>query len=110
MNVLWQEDDTYRGTALGPESDVPEFVLVAVLDAGSAYPEVWKPAEGEFVPVVGRLEGQHEFATDTLLPTNEVLVLGGYDAPVRTRSWINILPFVILLLHLQIAENFLYFF
>lgn len=27
-NVLWHEDGTYRGTAIGPSSDVPSLILI----------------------------------------------------------------------------------
>jgi CubicO group peptidase (beta-lactamase class C family) len=31
-SLLWREDDTYRGTAIGPLSDVPGFTLVPVAE------------------------------------------------------------------------------
>ncbi|HEV2150381.1 MAG TPA: kelch repeat-containing protein [Longimicrobiaceae bacterium] len=77
------------GPALrSPRRKIRDAVVVlpsgAVLVAGgSARPELWDPAGREFVPLRGELEGLHEFATATLLPTGEVLVLGGYDDRIR---------------------------
>lgn len=55
-------------------------VLVA---GGSPRPEIWERVAAGFVPLHGELEGRHEFATATLLPTGEVLLLGGYDERIR---------------------------
>jgi hypothetical protein len=56
----------------------------AVLVAGGAVrPELFDPAGGAFVPAVGELSGPQMFATATLLPTGDVLVLGGYDERTR---------------------------
>lgn len=57
----------------------------AVLVAGGASQlEVFDPDEQTFVLVEGELSGPQMFATATLLPNGNVLVLGGYDD--RTRS------------------------
>lgn len=50
-SVLWREDGTYRGTAIGPPSDVPALVLVPTGEA--AYTGVergppWRSAEVRF--------------------------------------------------------------
>jgi hypothetical protein len=81
-------------TMHSPRHKIHDAVVVlssgAVLVAGgSVQPEVWIPGEQEFRPVQGQLEGQHEFATATILPSGEVLVLGGYGAPVQslTSAW-----------------------
>jgi Kelch motif/Galactose oxidase, central domain len=57
------------------------FVLVA---GGAVRLELFNPDEEIFLPVEGELSGPQMFATATLLPGGEVLVLGGYDD--RTRS------------------------
>lgn len=74
-----------------PRHKIPDAALVlpsggVLVGGGAAGPEVWHPAESEFLPIRGRLEGLHEFATATLLPTGEVLVLGGYHAQVRSSA------------------------
>ena len=51
-------------------------VLVA---GGAARPELFDPVDRVFAAVEGELSGPQMFATSTLLPTGEVLVLGGYD-------------------------------
>ncbi len=56
-------------------------VLVA---GGAARAELLDPADGVFVPVDGELSGPQMFATATLLPTGDVLVLGGYDDRIRS--------------------------
>ena len=86
-------DPSTGGFALGPMMHWPrrkirDAVVVlpsgAVLVAGgSARAEVWNPLESAFVPVPGELEGGHEFATATTLPSGEVLVLGGYSGRIR---------------------------
>jgi hypothetical protein len=59
----------------------------AVLVAGGAVRlELWDPPRGDFVAVEGQLEGLQEFATASILPTGEVLVLGGYDEQIRSSS------------------------
>jgi hypothetical protein len=56
-------------------------VLVA---GGAARPELLDPIDQVFTAVEGELSGPQMFATATLLPTGDVLVLGGYDD--RTQS------------------------
>jgi hypothetical protein len=52
----------------------------AVLVAGGATrPEFFDPVVETFVPADGELSGPQMFATATLVPSGEVLVLGGYD-------------------------------
>ena len=51
-------------------------VLVA---GGAAIPELFDPTRHIFVPAEGQLSGPQMFATATLLPSGEVLVVGGYD-------------------------------
>lgn len=60
----------------------------AIMVAGGAErPELFDPADQVFVPVDGQLSGPQMFATATLLPDNDVLVLGGYDhQTVASRS------------------------
>ncbi len=61
--VLWRADGTYRGTAIGPPSDLPSFVLVPT--GAGAYDAVgreppWRRTEFRFrgdCVVVGGLEG-----------------------------------------------------
>jgi hypothetical protein len=80
----------------GPRLRWPRYKLpdaVAVLPAGAALVaggavrlELWDPSNRDFVAVAGQLEGLREFATASLLPTGEVLVLGGYDEHIRPSS------------------------
>lgn len=56
------------------------IVLVA---GGAPRPEVHLATEGIFVPVQGELIGPRMFATATLLPTGEAVILGGYDGRIR---------------------------
>jgi len=60
----------------------------AILVAGGAERlELFDPADQVFVPVDGQLSGPQMFATATLLPDKEVLILGGYDhQTVASRS------------------------
>ena len=63
----------------------------AVLVAGGATtPELYDPIHQVFVPARGDLSGPQLFATATLLRTNDVLVLGGYDQQIRSSAsaWI----------------------
>jgi hypothetical protein len=45
-------------------------------------PEIWDPNGGGFVVLPGSLAGT-AFATSTLLPSGDVLILGGYDNKIR---------------------------
>jgi hypothetical protein len=58
-------------------------VLVA---GGAVHPEVFDPARKTFVPVAGELGGPQMFATATLLPDGDILVLGGYDDRTQSSS------------------------
>lgn len=76
-------------TMHSPRHKIHDAVVVlpsgAVLVAGgSPHPEVWEPTEARFLQVRGRLEERHEFATATLLPTGQVLLVGGYDASIQS--------------------------
>jgi hypothetical protein len=67
----------------------------AVLVAGGATQlELYDPGSQAFVPVQGELSGPREFATASLLPSGEVLVLGGYDEQIRTSAsaWLVRVP------------------
>lgn len=57
-----------------------------VVAGGAARPEIFDPVSRVFVPVEGELSGPQMFATATLLPTGEVLVLGGYDDRIRASA------------------------
>jgi hypothetical protein len=74
-----------------PRYKLPDAVAVlpsgAVLVAGGAVRlELWDPSKRDFVAVDGQLEGLQEFATASVLPTGEVLVVGGYDEHIRSSS------------------------
>jgi hypothetical protein len=59
----------------------------AVLVAGGAkQPELFDPSNGVFIPLEGELSGPQMFATATLLPGEEVLILGGYDEHTRSSA------------------------
>jgi hypothetical protein len=82
-----------------PRFKMPDAVAVlpsgAVLAAGGATRlELLDPASQAFVPVQGQLSGPREFATASLLPNGDVLVLGGYDEQIRTSAsaWLVRLP------------------
>ncbi|KAA2285345.1 Kelch repeat-containing protein [Arenimonas fontis] len=88
----------------GPDMSWPRFKLphaVAVLPSGAvlvaggaARLELYAPGSQTFVPVEGELSGPREFATASLLPSGEVLVLGGYDEQIRVSasSWLVRVP------------------
>ncbi len=74
-----------------PRYKLPDAVAVlpsgAVLVAGGAVRlELWDPSKRDFVALEGQLEGLQDFATASVLPTGEVLVLGGYDEDIRSSS------------------------
>ncbi|NEZ04932.1 beta-lactamase family protein [Wenzhouxiangella sp. XN201] len=51
-SVLWHEDGTYRGTAIGPSSDVPSLILVPIGDdryTGVRREPPWDTADIQFV-------------------------------------------------------------
>ncbi len=62
-------------------------VLVA---GGGEYPEVYDPATGHFLPVVGTLGTAWSFATATALADGRVLIVGGYDDRIAltARAWV----------------------
>jgi hypothetical protein len=49
--------------------------------------ELYDPAGNTFVIVHGTLNAAREFATASLLPDGEVLILGGYDEQVQTSAF-----------------------
>jgi len=64
-------------------------VLVA---GGAAQFELYQPAKRAFVTLAGSLDGSREFATASLLPNGDVLVLGGYDEQIRTSAAAWLVP------------------
>lgn len=59
----------------------------AILVAGGApRPELYDPADRVFLPVRGELSGPQMFATASVLPSGDVLVLGGYDERTRVSA------------------------
>ncbi len=58
-------------------------VLVA---GGAAQLELFDPSDRMFVVTKGELSGPQMFATATLLPTGEVLILGGYDDKIESSA------------------------
>lgn len=56
---------------------------VVLVAGGALRPEALYPGQQAFVPVEGELSGPQMFATATLLPSGEVLILGGYDDRTR---------------------------
>jgi hypothetical protein len=58
-------------------------VMVA---GGGARAEIWSPANERFAPVPGSLDGAQAFSTATVLRTNEVLLLGGYDEQIQSSA------------------------
>jgi hypothetical protein len=97
-------DPTTGKFTAGPDMRWPRFKLPhaiavlpsgAVLGAGGATRlELYNPGRQAFEPVQGELSGSREFATATLLPNGEVLVLGGYDDEIRTSAsaWLVRVP------------------
>ncbi len=88
----------------GPDMRWPRFKLpdaVAVLPSGAvlvaggaAQLELFDLGSQNFVLVQGQLSGPREFATASLLPSGEVLALGGYDEQIRTSAsaWLVRVP------------------
>jgi hypothetical protein len=75
-----------------PRFKIPDAVTVlpsgTVLVAGGANQlELYDPAGNTFVIVHGTLNAAREFATASLLPDGEVLILGGYDEQVQTSAF-----------------------
>lgn len=64
-------------------------VLVA---GGAAQFELFDPAKGVFVTLEGSASGSREFATASLLPGGDVLVLGGYDEQIQTSASAWLVP------------------
>lgn len=56
-------------------------ILIA---GGATKPELFDPESGKITPIEGQLSGPQMFATATLLPDGNVLILGGYDERIRT--------------------------
>jgi hypothetical protein len=86
-------DPATAGFAPGPELNSARYKLrdaalvlpsgAVIVAGGAARPEWWDPAGGGFRPVERELSGSRMFATATLLPDGEVLLLGGYDDRIR---------------------------
>ena len=78
-DMQWQRHKIRDAVAVLPSG--------AVLVAGGALrPEIYDPADRVFVPVESELSGPQMFATATLLPNGEVLVLGGYDDRIQSSA------------------------
>jgi hypothetical protein len=67
---------------------------VVLVAGGADRPELYDPDNNSFVAVQGSLGDTREFATASLLPGGEVLILGGYDGQIRTSAsaWLVRLP------------------
>ena len=90
--------------APGPDMGWPRLKLphaVAVLPSGAVIVaggakrlELFDPVSQTFVPLQGELSAPREFATASLLPSGEVLVLGGYDEKIQTSAsaWLVRVP------------------
>jgi hypothetical protein len=78
-DMQWQRHKIRDAVAVLPSGTV----LVA---GGALRPEIYGPADRVFVPVEGELSGPQMFATATLLPNGEVLVLGGYDDRIKSSA------------------------
>lgn len=88
----------------GPDMSWPRFKLrdaVAVLPSGAVLVvggatqlELYKPSSQTFETTQGELSGSQSFATANLLPSGEVLVLGGYNEKIRTSAsaWLVRVP------------------
>lgn len=88
----------------GPSMQWPRFKIPdaatelpsgAVLVAGGASRlELYDPGSNSFVTVHGELDDTREFATASLLPDGEVLILGGYDEQIQTSAsaWLVRVP------------------
>lgn len=80
----------------GPNMHWPRFKLpyaVATLSSGAilvaggaARMELYDPKTNSFAVIPGELKDAMEFATASLLPTGEVLLLGGYDHKIQTSA------------------------
>lgn len=82
-----------------PRFKIPDAVAVlpsgAVLVAGGAKQlEFYDPGSNSFVPVQGELNDPREFATASLLPNGEVVILGGYNEQIQTSAsaWLVRVP------------------
>jgi hypothetical protein len=82
-----------------PRFKIPAAVTVlpsgAVLVAGGAnHVELYDPGSKAFVTLRGELNDTREFATASLLPDGEVLILGGYNDQIQTSAsaWLVRVP------------------
>ena len=88
----------------GPSMQWPRFKIrdaVAVLPSGAVLVagganrlELYDPGSNSFVPVQGELNDPGEFATASVLPNGEVVVLGGYNEQIQTSTsaWLVRVP------------------
>lgn len=88
----------------GPDMQSPRFKIsdaVAVLPSGAVLvaggasrPEFYDPGSNRFVTLQGELNDAPEFATASLLPDGQVVVLGGYNGEIRTSAsaWLVRVP------------------
>jgi hypothetical protein len=57
-----------------------------MVGGGGARAEIWSPGDDRFAPIAGSLDGAQAFSTATVLGTEEVLLLGGYDEQIQSSA------------------------
>lgn len=74
---------------------IPDAVVVlssgdVLVLGGARRPEILRAGAKQFEDIEGELPGELMFATATLLPSERVLLVGGYDARIRSQdgAWI----------------------
>lgn len=62
-----------------------------VVAGGAQTPEIYDPVAGRFAAVQGKLKGPQMFATASVLPDGNILILGGYDEQIEASAQASLL-------------------